>query len=273
MPDAVRQRRHDGQPREKPPWRFHACSALRLLSVSVAIGLTLPHSLAAVTSETMDEVWARGRTVYMEQCASCHGTRGDGQGEAALSLDPRPRDFTTGVYKFRGTPSGQLPADEDLLRTLTVGVPGTAMDRYADLPERDRRALVVYLKSLSPRFAKGPAGAPVAAPVSRSTAPEALPRGRGVYERMQCAACHGDGARGDGPLADQLTEEEGLPIRPADLTKPRLRSGPGPESVYRTVMTGLDGTPMPSYGDSLSSEEAWDLALYILSLSQREGVQ
>jgi cytochrome c oxidase cbb3-type subunit 2 len=190
-----------------------------------------------------------------------------------LSLNPRPRNFTTGVYKFRSTPTGQLPTDDDLFRAITAGIPGTSMDRYADLPEGDRWALVVYLKSLSPRFANGAAGRPLFAPASRPLTPEALIRGRRVYEGMQCAACHGDGARGDGPLADELIDEDGLSIRPSDLTKPQLRSGQGPESLYRTVMTGLDGTPMPSYGDSLSPDEAWDLALYLLSLSQKERSQ
>jgi cytochrome c oxidase cbb3-type subunit 2 len=167
--------------------------------------------------------------------------------------------------------SGQLPTDDDLFRTITIGIAGTAMDRYAALPERDRRALVAYLKSLSPRFAQEGAGTPIAFPVPRPLTPEAGTRGREVYERMQCAACHGDGARGDGPLAADLSDNDGLPIRPADLTRPQLKGGRAPESVFRSVVTGLDGTPMPSYGDSLTPDEAWDLALYIFSLSAREG--
>jgi mono/diheme cytochrome c family protein len=141
------------------------------------------------------------------------------------------------------------------------------MDRYAALPERDRWALVAYLKSLSPRFAKETAGVPIAAPSARPVSPDAVTRGRGVYERMQCAVCHGTAARGDGPVAAELSDTSGMPIQPADLTSPRLKSGKGGEAIYRTVMTGLDGTPMPSYGDSLAPEDAWDLALYLLSLS------
>ena len=49
---------------------------------------------------------------------------------------------TAGVYKFRSTMSGQLPTDDDLFRTITLGIAGTSMDHYAVLPERDRRALV-----------------------------------------------------------------------------------------------------------------------------------
>ena len=230
------------------------------------IALTAP-PIADGTEGGSATLVERGRTVYMEQCMSCHGAQGDGRGEAAAYLNPPPRNFTTGVYKFRSTMSGQLPTDDDLFRTITTGIAGTSMDDYASLPERDRRALVAYLKKLSPRFAQDQNGPPIAFPAPRPLTPESAARGRSVYERMQCAACHGEGARGDGPLAGDLSDTESLPIRPADLTKLQLKGGRAPESVFRSVMTGLDGTPMPSYGDSLVPEEAWDLALYILSLS------
>lgn len=233
------------------------------MAVCVAVALAAP-LVADGTEEGRAGVVARGRAVYAEHCVSCHGVRGDGRGEAAAYLDPPPRNFTTGVYKFRSTMSGRLPTDEDLFRTITNGIAGTAMDRYAALPERDRLALVAYLKSLSSRFAQAGPGQPIPVPPSRPFSPESSARGRAVYERMQCAACHGAGAHGDGPLAADL------PIRPADLTRPQLKSGKGPESIYRSVMTGLDGTPMPSFGESLTPEEAWDLALYLHALAGRE---
>ena len=240
------------------------------MAVCGVIALAMP-LIADGTEDNAAKVVVRGRALYMEQCASCHGVQGDGRGEAAAYVNPPPRNFTTGVYKFRSTMSGQLPTDDDLFRTITIGIAGTAMDRYAALPEQDRRALVAYLKSLSPRFAQEGADQPIAFPAPRPLTPESAARGRAAYERMQCAACHGDGARGDGPLAADLSDTDGLPIRPADMTRPQLKGGRAPESVFRSVMTGLDGTPMPSYGDSLMPEEAWDLALYIFSLSAREG--
>lgn len=231
-----------------------------------AIMLAAPAIVGGAAGDLAETV-ARGRAVYLEQCVSCHGVKGDGRGEAAAYLNPPPRNFTAGVYKFRSTMSGQLPTDDDLFRTLTLGIAGTSMDRYAGLPEQDRRALVAFLKRFSPRFAQEEAGTPILFPPPRPLTPESATRGLAIYERMQCAACHGDGASGDGPLAADLSDADGQPIRPANLTRPRLKGGPAPESVYRSVMTGLDGTPMPSYGDSLSPEEGWDLALYILSLS------
>lgn len=235
------------------------------MAVSVAVALAGP-LVADGTEDNRAEAVARGHAVYVEHCASCHGVHGDGRGEAAAYLNPPPRNFTTGVYKFRSTMSGQLPTDEDLLRTITTGIAGTAMDRYDALPERDQLALVAYLKSLSSRFAHAEPGQPISFPPSRPFSSESAVHGREVYERMQCAVCHGDGARGDGPLAAELNDAAGQPIQPADLTRQQLKGGKGPESIYRSVMTGLDGTPMPSYGDSLTPEEAWDLALYLSAL-------
>jgi mono/diheme cytochrome c family protein len=213
---------------------------------------------------------ARGRNVYREHCASCHGVDGDGQGKVAQDLSTKPRDLTKGVYKFRSTPSGDLPTDDDLFRTISEGIPGTAMDSYKGLPKPDLRALVMYLKSLSPRFLKRPPGTPIVLPPAHLPTQEAVTRGLQVYRQMQCSACHGDEARGNGPLAQELTDPTGTPIRPADLTTKSLKSGQGPQAIYRTIMTGLDGTPMPSYGDSLDPEEGWDLALYIFSLAQEK---
>ncbi len=228
--------------------------------------------------ETIDEtetneVVTRGENVYREHCANCHGVNGDGQGKVAQDLSVKPRDLTKGVYKFRSTPSGDLPTDDDLVRTIVEGIPGTAMDGYKDLPQTDHRALVMYLKTLSPRFSKRPPGIPIVFPPQGIATQEAVTRGLHMYRQMQCSACHGDEARGNGPLAQVLTDTTGTPIRPADLTTTRLKSGQGPQAIYRTIMTGLDGSPMPSYGDSLDPEEGWDLALYISSLARAKDTQ
>ena len=223
--------------------------------------------VTAPQTETSETV-ANGESLYQEHCASCHGADGDGKGEVASDLSTKPRNFTKGIYKFRSTPSGELPTDDDLLRTISVGIPGTAMEGYPELPQSDLLALVAYLKTFSPRFLKRRPGTPIIVPSPRPLTPEATTRGRQVYRQMYCAACHGEKALGDGELAQGLTDTNGDPIQPANLTTRRLKSGQGPQAIYRTVMTGLDGTPMPSYGDSLDSEEGWDLALYIFSLSQ-----
>jgi len=98
--------------------------------------------------------------------------------------------------------------------------------------------------------------------------PERLARGRQLYADAECAACHGAGGRGDGPSAPTLKDSQELPITATDLSRPaRFKNGGRPEDVYRTLMTGLTGTPMPSYGDSLEPDQAWDLVYFVLSLS------
>ena len=215
----------------------------------------------------------RGRVVYREHCANCHGMNGNGQGKVAQLLSTKPRDLTKGVYKFRSTPSGELPTNDDLFRTISEGIPGTAMDGYENLPKADRWSLVLYLKTLSPRFLKRPPGISIVFPPAHPPTPEAVTRGLQVYHQMQCSACHGDKANGNGPLAQELLDPSGEPSRPADLTTKGLKSGQGPEAIYRTIMTGLDGTTMPSYGDSLEPDEGWALALYIFSLAHAKDTQ
>ncbi|MDX1412101.1 MAG: c-type cytochrome, partial [Nitrospirales bacterium] len=218
-------------------------------------------------------VLAKGKSLYQEHCANCHGIRGDGKGPLAADLSTKPQNFTKGEYKFRSTMSGELPIDEDLFRTISVGIPGTAMESYQDLSKPDRMALVEYLKTLSPRFLKSPQGTPIIFPEARPLTPESVTHGRQLYNEMQCAACHGPNGEGDGELAKELTDTDGNPIQPADLTRKRLKSGDGPKALYRTIMTGLDGTPMPSYGYSLDPEEGWDLALYIFSQKNTKDSQ
>jgi len=96
----------------------------------------------------------------------------------------------------------------------------------------------------------------------------AVARGREVYAAAGCAACHGERGRGDGASAPALRDADGLPIRPADLRYPtRFKGGAEPADVYRTLMTGLDGTPMPSYATAFDDPRApWDLVAYIGSL-------
>jgi DMSO reductase family type II enzyme heme b subunit len=208
--------------------------------------------------------------IYDQHCAPCHGIKGDGQGPAAYLLSPKPRDFTTGVYKFRSTPSGSPPTDQDLLRTLEHGIPGTAMPMWDRLPEVHRLALVQYVKSFSDVFEDEDAKeAPIEITTPPLVTPESITAGQKVYQNMMCADCHGPRGKGDGPSAPTLTDDEDRPIRPYDFTRgPGLmKGGSSQQDIYRTFMTGLDGTPMPSYGDSLDEDERWQLVSYVQSLA------
>jgi mono/diheme cytochrome c family protein len=226
-----------------------------------------------------------GRDIYVMACHACHGADGRGDGSVGPMLAPRrapqPRDFTSAEFKFRSTPSGQLPTTADLLRTVTEGVraPGGAMTiglrghrimpGFRHMPEEQRFEVIEYVKSLNRGFWERKEIKTVAVPAPPPATPERLARGKQLYADADCLACHGTGGRGDGPSAPTLKDNRDLPIAATDLTRPeRFKNGGRPEDVYRTLVTGLAGTPMPSYADSLEPEQVWDLVYYMLSLSR-----
>lgn len=207
----------------------------------------------------------RARELYDAKCRTCHGSGGRGDGPAARWLDPPPRDFTRRAYKFRSTRTGKPPAPADLFATISAGLPGTAMPAWGGLTEADRWQLVLLVSD----FAAWPArGEPEVLVVPEPTAATraAVARGRAVYRRMECAKCHGDAGRGDGPAAGDQRDDRGRRILPFDLTRgASYRAGCGPEDVFTTLMTGVDGTPMPSYVDALPPADAWDLIHFLRS--------
>jgi len=224
----------------------------------IGFGAALAFPLG-VRAESRSEL-APGRQVYEVHCAICHGVKGDGRGDAASRFATPPRDFTKGEYKLRSTGSGQLPTDADLIRSTTQGLPGTAMVPQDHLNEREVRAVVTYIKSLSPKFAARPSPKALAILPPPPHTPEAVARGQQAYKKGECAECHGPEGRGDGPSARDLS------VKPTDLTGRPLKSGPTPRDILRSVLTGLDDTPMPSYHLVLEDEELWDLAYYVVSL-------
>lgn len=219
------------------------------------------------TSETLD----RGRAVYLQACAVCHGERGDGKGPLAAVLDPKPRDFTAGKFKFRSTPSSSIPTDFDLFRTITQGVFGTSMPSFSRLSYEDRWALVHFIKTFSERFAREQPAQPIPLPEPPPRTAELLQMGKQLYREAGCNDCHGDTGRGDGPSAPDLEDDWGNPIRPFDFTSGRSpKGGSTPRDVYRAFMTGLQGTPMPDYGEVFEPEQAWAVVYHVLSLGEEK---
>jgi cytochrome c oxidase cbb3-type subunit 2 len=208
--------------------------------------------------------------IYLENCAACHGEKGDGKGPEAHRLSIKPRDFTRGVYKFRFTPSGSLPLDQDIFRSISRGIRTTSMLAQLHLSEKERWEMTEYLKSFSPRFKTEAVPKPIAIPSPPKPDPDLVALGRRMYTDAGCNECHGSKGAGDGPSAKELKDDWGEPISPTDLTLKPFKSGPDPEDLYRTISTGLNGTPMPTYGDILSEKERWALVYYILSVATRE---
>jgi len=209
----------------------------------------------------------RGREVYMQRCVGCHGEQGDGNGPAAAFLQPRPRDFTLPAFKFRTTPSGALPTDGDLFRTITRGVRWTAMPTWHELHEKDRLAVIQFIKTFAPDFWKEPAEPPILIPEPPTATPELVARGKELFRTAKCWECHGDEGKGDGPSAHQLKTDDKLPIRPTDFTRGQFKGGSHVRDIFRTMTTGLNGTPMPSFADSMKEDERWAISYFVLSLS------
>lgn len=97
------------------------------------------------------EVLNEGHEVYVHACYACHGLKGDGNGPSAPGMRPPPRDFTKGVFKFAGVSAGELPNDDDLMALVKHGLDGTPMLPW-DLGERERNAVVQYIKTFSERW-------------------------------------------------------------------------------------------------------------------------
>lgn len=214
-----------------------------------------------------------GKEIYLQRCVGCHGVNGDGKGEAAMFLNPKPRDFTTGIYKFKSTALDSLPTDDDLMRTLSKGLAGTSMPSFHLVPEVSRLAVIQYIKTFSDvwqdedNYGGSLGGAPLPAEEFRShdSFIAKAKKGRALYVE-NCLTCHGQEGRGDGEGAEDLEDEWGQPIKPANLTYKTIKSGSSVEDIYRVIMSGIGGTPMPSFKDVISDEEMWDLSAFVLYL-------
>ncbi|MBI1987179.1 MAG: c-type cytochrome [Nitrospinae bacterium] len=221
------------------------------------------------------EARAAGKDVYAKRCRFCHGPEGKGDGPVADYLNPRPRDFTRGLFKFRTTGSGELPTDEDLFQTISQGVSGTSMPAWKGLlTERERWEVIQYLKSFALAFSD-PDSDPYQAVVPMShpipSTPDSLAKGKEIFQMMECWQCHGKGGKGNGANAATLKDEWEFPILPANLTKGwQYKGGHNAQEIYLRFTTGLNGTPMPSYADSLTVEERWHLVNYVTSLIRPE---
>ncbi len=226
----------------------------------------------------------RGKAVYDSRCVICHGDQGDGKGLVGIVHRAQtnglvtaiyPRDFTAGVYKFRSTPTGVLPTDEDLMRTVTDGISRSGMPSHTDLSEADRGHVIAFIKTFSPRWEQDAQGEPI--PISMPPyvgTPESTERGAAMYEKMQCHQCHGAQGTGDGPAAATLQDSWGDKIVAFDFTSGPLKAGSSPEVIYRTFITGLDGTPMPSYEEAMPEEQdRWDLVSFCLDLMDSQAGQ
>lgn len=247
-----------------------------LLSACGAAGVqpaAAPQENAAEPPATAVE----GRQLFTALCTGCHGARGDGKSTVAEHLFPPPRDLTRGEYRFRSTASGALPLRADLLRSLALGLPGSAMPGWQEqLTDRQLLSLVLFLETLSPRFATEARQADdllVPADVTEvAETPASIERGRQLYGQLKCGECHGADGRGDGLAAATAKNSDGTRSHVFDFTYGVYKGGARPLDVYRTFVTGLDGSPMPSYDQSIPVvADRWALVHYVRSLGRSKG--
>jgi cytochrome c oxidase cbb3-type subunit 2 len=176
----------------------------------------------------------------------------------------QPRDFQLGVFKCRSTPTGTLPTDQDLYDAITRGFDRSNMPQWNTLSKQERVDLVAWVKHFSPRWANEKPGTPITIPPEPEVTAERIKAGRDVFARVQCWKCHGVQGMANGPSAATLTDDLGRPIAAFNFTDgSRPKCGNTDQDIYRIFMTGLDGTPMPSFADNIKPDEAWDLVFYL----------
>jgi cytochrome c len=207
-----------------------------------------------------------GRHDFARYCASCHGYAGDGNGTSAQQFDSMATDFTRGVYKCRSTPTGTLPTDDDLRRSIERGLSDSGMPSFVALGRLQIDDLVATLKSFSSRFSHETVGSPIAVPKETPNNAESVARGGVSWSRLKCDNCHGSG-RGRVAADATLRNDDGTEAHLPDLTRRSgYRCGSDNSRVFITLMTGLDGTPMSGYAGAISPEEAWDLVHFLAQL-------
>ena len=247
-----------------------------------------------------------GQHLYQRYCVGCHGASGDGAGPAAAYLNPRPRDYRLGVFKFTSTPYGAKPRREDLDRIIRYGAKGTSMPAFRWLSDEDRQALVDYVLYLSRRgemelalineagqYSEEERLEPAVAadlalsiealwqqaesqrvvPVTPRPAYTAESRRLGyqAFVARDCIKCHGRDGRGH--TQENVGKDAwGNTVHAADLTSGFLHGGRRPVDIYRRIYSGINGTPMPAYATALANEPEviWHMAHFVLGLATGE---
>jgi mono/diheme cytochrome c family protein len=245
-----------------------------------------------------------GAQVYAYRCQSCHAVDGNGLGQVAGYLNPKPRDYTKGIFKFTSTPLGAKPRRADLVRTLRRGVTGTSMPAFDELDPKELNAVVDYVIYLSQRGelerelillgqdegqieseyvqdiidtirtswqeAQSQLVMPLT-PMPPMTS-ETIAKGRDLYLQQACNKCHGvDGRGGLAGNIDVGKDAWGHEAAAADLTSGMFRGGGRPIDLYRRINTGINGTPMPSFAAAFANEpdNVWYLVHFVRDLGER----
>lgn len=268
-----------------------------VLPALILFWLCLPASVLAQEAEPepalpdpiLQDELELGKKVYFKRCVWCHGVTGEGDGPSADRLFTRPRNFIQGTFKIRTTDSGELPFDSDLIETVTNGLQGSAMPAWGEfLKKKEIEAVVQFVKTLVQDrsfndddeeelflqdFGDNPWG--TKGPHHFGIPKEDIEAGREIFIRSKCFECHGMEGRGEGNST--MKDDWGFPIVAANWRecwnfRGSRRDPYNPFNIVRAVSTGLNGTPMPNFKDSITVEERWKLAAFVNSLCPRKNI-
>jgi len=221
-----------------------------------------------------------GKELYAKHCLSCHGIEGKGDGELSYLLYPKPRDFTSNLFKIKSTQAGNPPTDNDLITTVKKGMPGTSMPSFNFLDTDELEDIVSYIKDLG--NINNNNSVLVQIPDEISKTDESLKLGKSIYTEIGCNKCHGETGKGDGLSSNSLVDLGGYPIIPRDFTSGVYLGGGQIKDLYLRIVGGMDGTPMPSYGNLYEllgkpkedeNELAWSLVHYVKSLETEASIE
>ena len=239
---------------------------------------------------------AKGKQLFSVQCVVCHGANGKGDGPAAATLNPHPRDFTSGYWRYGGQPT-------HVFKTISEGSPGTAMAGFSSLSADERWTLVHFVRSFSPKApddspedlkaagldktAEEAKSAPteptqkiplsfvmkrLAEPETPTVDAATLPKietesvGGKIYQE-HCMSCHGANGHGGIPVA-KVSANPPAYLKTFDFAK-ATGAWTGDRSQFIDLVSkGLPGSGMP--GQANFSNEEWSgLYQHVQSLRLR----
>ncbi|MAG59137.1 MAG: hypothetical protein CMJ83_22860 [Planctomycetes bacterium] len=260
---------------------------------AVVAGLMISGSGAAVAASPEGAASTQdpdGRALYLKHCASCHGERGFGDGDAAYLLYPRPRDFSKYHFRLVSTSNG-VPSDEDLFQVVTRGMLGSGMPPHQHLSEAERKSVVKEVRRLMTEegmkrlleeaqrdgdemdeatardVAFKTPGPRVDLPSAVASTPELIAEGRVSYVR-NCSLCHD--LDGTGRSRSDMKDSLDHPLFARDFTAGIMKGGTEAVDIWRRIRCGMPGTPMPAA--PIGDRETWALVHYVRSMI-RPGAQ
>jgi len=246
---------------------------IKISNFSIPFLLLLVSAFLILEAFTLKRDNQSGEVLYKEYCASCHGENGGGSGNLAYLLYPKPRDFTSGKYKIKSSPPGLPPTDDDIIKTIKQGMPGTAMPAFNFLHNDEIIKLTDEVKKFSSMNNQNVK--PLIIPTETQTTDEIIKLGKNIYNEVGCNMCHGNTGKGDGPSSQKLVDSKGFPIVPKNFTSGNYIGGNTKQDLYLRFLTGIDGTPMPSYSNLAEvlgkpkkdeNKLTWALVHYVKSL-------